>query len=115
MDTLLPLSNTQTLWFEVGVLSVLFVLGHIYFGHFEERTPKWRKALKLFLFLALTVTLSATLGRAVAFGFLGLMLLGVVYIHAIWLPSKGINGWTGEPRDKYYALRGWKRDTPDKK
>jgi len=28
-------------------------------------------------------------------------------VHAIWLPSKGINGWTGEPKDKYYELRGW--------
>lgn len=24
------------------------------------------------------------------------------------LPKKGINGWTAEPREKYYALRGWK-------
>jgi hypothetical protein len=49
------------------------------------------------------------LGRAWAFGFLGLVLLAVAYIHAIWLPGKGINGWTGEPRDKYYELRGWKK------
>jgi hypothetical protein len=32
-----------------------------------------------------------------------------MYIHAVWLPSKGINGWTAEPRDKYYQLRGWKK------
>jgi hypothetical protein len=36
------------------------------------------------------------------------MALPVVYIHAWWLPSKGVNGWTGEPKEKYYALRGWK-------
>ena len=35
------------------------------------------------------------------------MSLAVVYVHAVWLPSKGINGWTGEPKDKYYELRGW--------
>jgi hypothetical protein len=30
-------------------------------------------------------------------------------IHAWWLPKHGIDPWTGEPKDKYYALRGWKR------
>jgi hypothetical protein len=39
---------------------------------------------------------------------LGVPLMAVVYIHAIWLPKHGINGWTGEPRDKYFELRGWK-------
>jgi hypothetical protein len=33
----------------------------------------------------------------------------VAFIHAIWLPGKGINGWTGEPENKYYELRGWKK------
>jgi len=32
-------------------------------------------------------------------------------IHLWWLPKHGINGWTGEPREKYYALRGWKKKT----
>ena len=33
--------------------------------------------------------------------------LPVIYIHGVWLPRHGVNGWTGEPREKYYALRGW--------
>jgi hypothetical protein len=24
-----------------------------------------------------------------------------------WLPKQGVNGWTGEPKEKYYQLRGW--------
>jgi hypothetical protein len=97
----------DSLWLEVAIVSSMFAFGGIYFGHFEERTPRWRRALKLVLFIAVTTGLSALLGRAWAFGFLGLALLAVVYVHAIWLPGKGINGWTGEPKDKYYALRGW--------
>jgi len=31
-----------------------------------------------------------------------------VFVHVWWLPRHGINGWTGEPKEKYYALRGWK-------
>ena len=97
----------DTLWFEVAVVSSMFAFGNIFFGHFEEHTPRWRKVLKMLLFTAVVVGLSAFLGRAWAFGFLGLALLAVAYVHAVWLPSKGINGWTGEPKDKYYALRGW--------
>ena len=99
----------DTLWFEVAVVASMFALGNIFFGHFEEHTPRWRKVLKMFLFTAVVVSLSAFLGRAWAFEFLGLVLLAVAYIHVVWLPSKGINGWTGEPKDKYYALRGWTR------
>lgn len=103
-------NQLETLWFEVAVVSTLVALGHIFFGHFEERTPKWRKVVKLFLFIGIVTALSAFLGRVWAFGFLGLASLGVLYVHAIWLPSKGINGWTGEPKEKYYELRGWTRE-----
>jgi NADH:ubiquinone oxidoreductase subunit 4 (subunit M) len=102
----------MTPWFEVAVVSTIFAAGNIVFGHFEERTPKWRRLLKMVLTLGVTVGISTAFGRVWFWAFLGAMLLPVLYIHAVWLPSKGINGWTGwtgEPRDKYYALRGWKQ------
>ena len=101
--------NTTSLWFEVAIVTSLTSVGSILFSHFEERTPKWRKILKLIFFVFVTTLISATAGRIWAMSFLGLILLFVVFIHAIWLPRKGINGWTGEPRDKYYELRGWKK------
>jgi hypothetical protein len=101
--------NIDSLWFEVSVVSTLTAIGTIFFGHFEECTPKWRKVIKLFFFISATVFISFAAGRVWAFAFLGMVLLAVAYIHAVWLPSKGINGWTGEPKDKYYALRGWKK------
>jgi len=33
----------------------------------------------------------------------------LVVIHMWWLPKHGINGWTAEPKEKYYQLRGWDR------
>lgn len=101
--------NINSLWFEVSVVSTLTALGTIFFGHFEEHTPKWRKVVKLFVFILITALISSAVGRIWAFVFLGIVLLAVLYIHAVWLPSKGINGWTGEPKDKYYALRRWKK------
>ena len=100
--------NTNSLWFEVAIVSTLTAVGSMMFSHFEERTPKWRKILKFLFFVLATTSISATLGRIWSFAFLGLMILAVLFIHAIWLPRKGINGWTGEPKDKYYELRGWK-------
>lgn len=98
----------DTLWFEVALVSTLVALGHILLGHFEVKTPKWRKIAKLFMAIGLAVLLSATLGRFWTFAFFGSLLLAVFWIHAWWLPRHGINGWTAEPKEKYYALRGWK-------
>jgi len=95
-------------WFEIAVVCGLTALGTILLGHWEERTPKWRRVAKLAILCGVSVLLSATLGRAWFFGLLGVMLLAALIIHGWWLPYRhGINGWTGEPREKYYKLRGW--------
>jgi hypothetical protein len=101
----------ESLWFEVALVTGITAFGSIFFGHFEERTPKWRRVLKLILLILVTVGISQQFGREWALGFLGLLLVGVVYIHGFWLPSKGINGLTGEPKEAYYKLRGWTKDT----
>lgn len=102
--------NTNTLWFEIAIVTVFFLLGHIYFGHFEERSPKWRKLLKYILTLGIVLTLSIVFGRSVALLVLGLATLPVIYIHGFVLPKKGINGWTGEPKGRYYDFRGWDKN-----
>jgi len=96
------------MWFEVAVVATLFAVGNVVFGHFEAGTPKWRRVAKLFLFMALGVFVSSRFGRVWFWGMLLALAAVVLAIHAFWLPRHGINGWTGEPKDKYYALRGWK-------
>lgn len=103
------------LWTEIALVSILFLLGHIFLGHFEEKSPKRKKLLKYVLTLVLVCGLSLIFNRTVALIFLASTLLPVFYIHGIWLPSKGINGLTGEPREKYYELRGWTKESTDKK
>ena len=94
---------------EVAVVATIFAVGTIVFGHWEAETPKWRRVLKFVLILGLTLGLSAALGRLWAFLFLGSLALLALIIHGWWLSRRhGINGWTGEPKEKYYALRGWK-------
>lgn len=95
-------------WFEIAVICGIAAVGNIFMGHWEEQTPKWRRVGKIAVICAISVLISATVGRAWFFVMLGVLTGLVGLIHGWWLPRKGIDGWTGEPREKYYALRGWK-------
>lgn len=92
---------------DVAMMAVFLALGNVAFRHFEPRKPLWRRLLKIFATLAITAVISYYFGRTGVMIAFGIALLPVIYIHAIWLPLHGVNGWTGEPREKYYALRGW--------
>lgn len=96
--------NTETLWFDLAVVFGIFAFGNVLFGHFEEHKPKGRRVLKVALFALVTVVLSLYGLRWVAFTLIGLLVLAGVYVHGIWLPRHGVNGLTGEPRDRYYDL-----------
>ena len=103
--------TTNSLWFEVAVVSIIFALGNMLFCLFEERTPRIRKVAKYILTIVIVCLISIYAGRSVSMTILGLFFLPVLYIHAYWLPvKKGINGWTGEPKGKYYDFRGWSKD-----
>ena len=102
--------NTNTLWFEIAIVSTTFALGHILLGHFEERTPRSRKLIKYLAVLSLVIALSHFFGQQVALLVYGLLYLPAIYIHVVDLPRKGINGWTGKPKAKYYELRKWDKD-----
>ena len=96
--------HTDTLWFDVAIVMSIFAVGNILFGRFEEHRSRGRRILKPVLFLALTLSLSATVGRVWAYAVLAVPLLLAVWVHAVWLPRHGINGWTAEPRDRYLEL-----------
>lgn len=63
--------NTNTLWFDIAMVTFVFLLGHIFLGHFEERSPKWRKLIKYIITLIVMVTISIFAGRVYAFTLLG--------------------------------------------
>ena len=98
--------NTDTAWFDLAVVMSIFAIGNILFGHFEEHKPKPLRLLKVALVVSITLVLSSVGLRWVAYTLIGVLGLVVAYVHAWWLPSHGINGWTGEPKEKYYELLG---------
>jgi hypothetical protein len=95
-------------WFEVAIVFGLTTVGGILFERFAGETPKWIRLLKAFVGAGVAVSISMTAGRAWFFVFLAVVVGFVVVIHAWWLPKHGVNGLTAEPRERYYALRGWK-------
>jgi len=103
--------STETLWFEVAIVSIIYALGNMLMGHFEEQTPKIRRVAKYVLTLVFVCGISIFAGRTVAMIFLALFIIPLIYIHGYFLPKKkGINGWTGEPKSKYYEFRKWDKD-----
>ncbi len=92
---------------ELLVVAAFLTVGNLVFRHFEPQTPWWRRLLKALVVLGLTAAVSHFFGRRGVLIAFAIALLPVIYIHAIWLPRHGVNGWTGEPREKYHALRGW--------
>lgn len=101
--------STGSYWLDLSVYFALFTVGGICFGRFEDWKPRWRRLLKTLIFTALFIGLLLVGGRPLAWGFIGAVLLAAAWIHLVWLPRHGINGWTGEPREKYLELVGKRR------
>lgn len=103
--------TTETLWFEIAIVSIIYTLGNILMGHFEERTPKIRRVGKYILTLVLVCGITFFFGRLASMIFISLFTIPLLYVHGYYLPKKkGINGWTGEPKSKYYEFRKWDKD-----
>jgi hypothetical protein len=98
--------QTDTYWFDVALATGGLMLGHLYFGRFSEYKPRWRLLLKSLLGVALVVGTTAYAGRTWTYALIAAVGVGVIVVHGWWLPRNGVNGWTAEPRDRYYALIG---------
>lgn len=109
--------ETDSLWFEIAVVSIIYALGNILMGHFEERTPKIRRVGKYLITLIIVCSISIYFGRTTSMIALSLFTIPLLlYVHGYYLPKKkGINGWTGEPKSKYYEFRKWDKDIFSKK
>jgi hypothetical protein len=72
---------------------------------------QFRRVGKYILTLIIICLVSVYLGRTIAMSFLAVFLIPLLYVHGYYLPrKKGINGWTGEPKSKYYEFRRWDKN-----
>lgn len=103
--------ETESLWFEIAIVSIIYAIGNMVMGHFEERTPKVRRVGKYVLTLVIICSISFFFGRMMAMIILSLFIIPILYVHGYFLPKKkGINGWTGEPKSRYYEFRKWDKN-----
>jgi hypothetical protein len=103
--------STESLWFEVAIVSMIYAFGNILMGQFEERTPKFRRVGKYILTLLIICAISVFFGRIYSMTLLAVFIIPLLYVHGYFLPKKkGINGWTGEPKSKYYDFRKWDKN-----
>ena len=93
-------------WFDVAIMMTVLMIGHLCFGRFVEHQSRWRRLLKSLVGATIVVGMSVWAGRVWLYVLLGVIAVGVLVVHGWWLPRKGVNGWTAEPRDRYYALLG---------
>ena len=99
--------RTDTYWFDVAVVTTVLMLGHHCFGRFVEYQSRGRRLVKSALGVALLVGASVWAGRRPwMLALLGVVVAGILLVHGWWLPRKGVNGWTAEPRDRYHAAHG---------
>ena len=102
--------NINSVWFELFIFSSILLFGNILMGHFIERTPRFKRIIKTVIILIIMLLISIFFGKIIAFIFFSLFLIPLLYVHIIILPKNGINGWTGEPKEKYYDFRKWNKD-----
>ena len=107
--------SIDTRWFDVAVVMSIFAVGGILFGRFEQHKPRARRLTKIVVFLGVMLTLLETAGRPAAYGFLAIPLIAAAYIHLRWLPTRGVNGWTAEPYDRYLEIVTSRSRAPQRK
>jgi hypothetical protein len=99
----------MNMWIDVAAVAAIFAVGNIVFGHFEQETPKWRRVLKFAIITSLTGLIASAGGHGWSAAFVATIATAGLTAHFVILRRHGINPWTAEPKDKYYALRGWTR------
>lgn len=95
------------MYFSLFIASALMALGCIVFGAFEVGQSLWIRITKFAVLLGVTALLERTVGQGWALAWVfGMFGVGLGF-HTWWTRRNGIDFLRPEPREKYYALRGW--------
>lgn len=91
-------------WIDLLVVVVGWLVGNMLFHRFEEHLHWSRRAAKFAITVAVFALVGWMGGPWLFYGLLALMTVGQVYLHAVYFPRHGVNGFTAEPHDRYLAL-----------
>jgi hypothetical protein len=91
---------------ELAVLLLISVLGQSTFARFEIELPAWRKVLKWFSVIGVTLGLYLVIRHWALLVPLCAGAAGTIF-HFVWCRRNGIDPIRATPARKYYQLRGW--------
>jgi len=91
---------------ELAILLALAVIGQSTFARFEIETPAFRKIIKWFSMVAITLGLYGVIGHWTLLVPAILGAAGTTF-HFIWCRRNGIDPIRATPARRYYELRGW--------
>jgi len=91
----------------LAIMAAFLLVGNVVFRHFDPQLPWWRRVLKAVAGMVITAVVSHYFGTTSVIVWFAIIAAPLIYVHGFWLPRNGVNGWTGEPRERYYRLRGW--------
>jgi len=86
------------------VLTIASVAYFVVFNKFEKHVPMTRRIVKLVILVGVLAIIGILFSRFAFWGMIALMTVGQIYLHGVYFPKHGVNGWTAEPYDKYLEL-----------
>lgn len=86
------------------VLTIASLAYFVVFNKFEKHVPIIRRIVKLVTVVGVLSIIGILFSRYAFWGMIALMTIGQVYVHGVYFPKHGVNGWTAEPYDKYLEL-----------
>jgi hypothetical protein len=100
LPSLPPISFT-----EIAVVFAIASLAYfVIFNRFEKHVSLQRRVTKLFIVVGVLAVIGILFGRYAFWGIITLMTIGQIYLHGVYFPKHGVNGWTAEPYDRYLEL-----------
>ncbi len=91
---------------ELSVLLAISVIGQSVFARFEIETPAWRKIVKWFAVIGVTLGIYRFAGHWALLFPLVMAAAGTTF-HFVFCRRNGIDPLRATPTRKYYQLRGW--------
>lgn len=86
------------------VLMIASLAYFVVFNKFEKHVPMTRRIVKLIIVVGVLSIIGILFSRFAFWGMIALMTIGQIYVHGVYFPKHGVNGWTAEPYDKYLEL-----------
>jgi amino acid transporter len=86
------------------VLTIASIAYFVVFNKFEKHVPIRRRIIKLVILVGALAVIGTLFSRFAFWSAIALMTIGQIYVHGVYFPQHGVNGWTAEPYDKYLAL-----------